>query len=97
MSGPRLVSDTQGPGASEPGAALCKTATAPAVDSADAKMNHVLDVQVSSCRPPAARDCARGDETHPCVIGVFETIFRELEWKTPIFSWRAVPKFPKAL
>ena len=45
MSGPRLVSDTQGPGASEPGATLCKTATAPAVDSADAKMNHVLDVK----------------------------------------------------
>jgi hypothetical protein len=47
MSGPRLVSDTQGP--SEPGAALCKTATAPAAvsNSADAKMNHVLNVQVS--------------------------------------------------
>jgi hypothetical protein len=29
-------------------------------------------------------------------FGVFGAIFRELEWKTPIFSWRAVPKTPNA-
>jgi hypothetical protein len=27
-------------------------------------------------------------------FGVFGTIFRELEWKTRIISWRAVPKTP---
>jgi hypothetical protein len=27
-------------------------------------------------------------------LGVFGTILRELEWKAPIFSWRAVPKTP---
>jgi hypothetical protein len=29
-------------------------------------------------------------------FGVFGTIFRELEWKTPIFFWRAVAKTPNA-
>jgi hypothetical protein len=27
-------------------------------------------------------------------FGVLGTIFRELEWKTPIFSWRVDPKTP---
>jgi hypothetical protein len=30
-------------------------------------------------------------------FGVFVTIFRELEWKTPIFSWRVVPETPKRI
>ena len=30
------------------------------------------------------------------VFGVFGAIFKELEWKTPIVSWRAVPKTPNA-
>jgi hypothetical protein len=30
------------------------------------------------------------------VIGVFGTILRELEWKTPFFSWRVLPKTPSA-
>ena len=29
-------------------------------------------------------------------FGVFGTIFRALEWKTPIFCWRVVPKSPNA-
>jgi hypothetical protein len=29
-------------------------------------------------------------------FGVFGTIFRELEWKTPIFYWRAIPETPNA-
>jgi hypothetical protein len=29
-------------------------------------------------------------------FGIFGTVFRELAWKTPIFSWRAVPKTPNA-
>jgi hypothetical protein len=29
-------------------------------------------------------------------FGVFGTIFREPEWKMPIFSWRVVPKTPNA-
>jgi hypothetical protein len=33
----------------------------------------------------------------PCdAFGVFGTIFRELEWKTPVFYSRAVPKTPNA-
>jgi hypothetical protein len=27
-------------------------------------------------------------------VAVFSTIFRELEWKTSIYFWRAVPKIP---
>jgi hypothetical protein len=27
-------------------------------------------------------------------FGVFATVYRELEWKIPIFSWRVVPKTP---
>jgi hypothetical protein len=30
-------------------------------------------------------------------FGIFGAIFRELEWKTPIFSWRAFPKTPNTL
>jgi hypothetical protein len=29
-------------------------------------------------------------------FGVFGTVLRELEWKTPIFSWRVVPRTPNA-
>jgi hypothetical protein len=29
-------------------------------------------------------------------VGVFGTIVRELEWKTPIFSQQAVPETPNA-
>jgi hypothetical protein len=29
-------------------------------------------------------------------FGVFGAVLRELEWKTPIFSWIAVPKTPNA-
>jgi hypothetical protein len=29
-------------------------------------------------------------------FGVFKTIFRELEWKSSIFSWRRVLKTPNA-
>ena len=41
-----------------------------------------------------------GDREWQCsyydAFGVFGAIFRELEWKTPIFSWRADPKTPNA-
>jgi hypothetical protein len=51
----------------------------------------LCDQELVSDGLPAERVTVRARRLYHA-FGVFGAIFRELECKTPIFSWRAVPK-----